>query len=256
MALLLTFSLISCDEIAGDLAGDIIDGVIDGVIDGILGDLDGGDDTGSDAPQGSGAVTSFDLSIVPAYTNNPIFIVNNNVPFFTDDQKVTEAYEYYGDLDALGRCTYTMACIGIELMPTEEREGLDTKPSGWVNKKYDSSVVPGGWIYNRCHLIGHQLTGENDNEKNLITGTRYLNIDGMVGFENMTADYIKETGNHVLYRITPIYEGSNLIAAGVQMEAISVEDEGEGVCFNVFVYNVQPGVVIDYATGDSWAEEE
>ena len=247
LTLVLSFSLIACDM---DALGDIIDDSLDDIIDGVLGDLSG-TDNGDPAPEGSGPVDSFDLSVVPEYTDSPIFIVKNNVPFFTDDQKVAESYEYYGELDSLGRCTYTMACIGRDLMPTEEREGLDTSPSGWVNKRYDSSIVPGGWIYNRCHLIGHQLTGENDNEKNLVTGTRYLNIDGMVGFENMTADYIKETGNHVLYRVTPIFYKNNLLPSGVLMEAYSVEDEGEGICFNVFCYNVQPGVFLYYETGDN-----
>jgi DNA-entry nuclease len=158
-------------------------------------------------------------------------------------------------MDALGRCVYTVACVGKDIMPTEERGSIGSvKPSGWQTVKYD--IVDGKYLYNRCHLIGFQLTGENANERNLITGTRYCNVDGMLPFENMIADYVKETKNHVLYRVTPIYDGDNLVARGVQMEAWSVEDQGEGVCFHVYVYNSQPGVVIDYATGESWLAEE
>ena len=142
-------------------------------------------------------------------------------------------------------------------MPTQKRGDISSvKPSGWLNKKYDTSLVDGGYIYNRCHLIGHQLAGEDANERNLITGTRYFNVDGMLPFENMIADYVKETNNHVLFRVTPVYDGDNLVAKGVQMEAYSVEDDGEGVMFNVFVYNVQPGIEIDYATGESWLSGE
>ena len=220
-------------------------------IEGILGELNGilGDSGDNGEAPGSGAVSDFDLSIVPLYSDSPYYIINNNQPFFTDEEIVSESYELYGELDPLGRCTLTMACIGKDLMPTEKREGLDTKPTGRINKSYD--IVSGGYLYNRCHLIGFQLTGENDNEKNLITGTRYMNWDGMVEFENMTADYIKETNNHVMYRATPIFYGDNLLASGVLLEAYSVEDNGEGICFNVFIYNVQPGIALDYSTGDS-----
>lgn len=191
---------------------------------------------------------------IPVYSGQPYVVLNDNQPNFELEDLTTEEFELYSDLDSLGRCGIAYANISPETMPTEPRGEIgQVKPTGWHTVKYD--CVDGKYLYNRCHLIGFQLTGENANEKNLITGTRYLNVEGMLPFENMVAEYVDETGNHVLYRITPIYEGSNLIAAGVQMEAISVEDEGEGVCFNVFVYNVQPGVVIDYATGDSWAEE-
>ena len=160
------------------------------------------------------------------------------------------SYETYHDLDALGRCTYVQACIGKDLMPTEDRGSIShIKPTGWVQNTYD--FVDGKSLYNRCHLIGFQLTGENANKQNLITGTRYLNTEGMLPFENMVADFIKETGYHVLYRVTPVFEGENLLASGVQMEAISLEDGGEGICFHVYVYNVQPGVTIDYATGEN-----
>lgn len=177
--------------------------------------------------------------------------LNDNLPEFTEDDLTTTAYEFYSALDALDRCGYTMACIGRELMPTEERGSIgQVKPTGWHTVKYD--FVDGKYLYNRCHLIGFQLTGENANDRNLITGTRYMNVDGMLPFENMVADYIKETGNHVIYRVTPIFEGENLVASGVQMEAYSVEDDGDGICFNVYVYNKQPGVTIDYYTGVSY----
>ena len=167
----------------------------------------------------------------------------------------TSSYEVYSPLDGLGRCGAASACVGVDLMPTEERESIgQVKPSGWQTVKYD--CVDGKYLYNRCHLIGFQLTGENANKQNLITGTRYMNVDGMLPFENMVADYVKETGNHVLYRVTPIYDGDALVAGGVQMEALSVEDKGTGISFNVYVYNVQPGVEIDYATGESWLEGE
>ena len=184
----------------------------------------------------------------------PYIVVNDNVPYFTSDEITTSAYEKYSELDSLGRCGVVMACIGRELMPKddEERGSISSvTPSGWVQAKYDTDLVDGGYIYNRAHLIGWQLTAENANERNLITGTRYFNVDGMLPFENLVADYIKETGNHVMYSVTPDFEGSNLVATGVTMEAYSVEDNGEGVQFCVYVYNVQPGILIDYATGKS-----
>ena len=193
------------------------------------------------------------LAQIPAYSGEAFAVLNGNAPTFTQEDITTDSYEFYEDLDAYNRCTYTMACIGKDLMPTEERGNIgQVKPSGWVTAKYD--FVDGKYLYNRCHLIGFQLTGENANERNLITGTRYMNVDGMLPFENMVADYIKETGNHVLYRVTPVYDGNNLVARGVQMEALSVEDGGAGVCFHVYVYNNQPGVIIDYATGDNWPD--
>ncbi len=185
------------------------------------------------------------------FVGDPWIEVAGNNPDFPEGDKTAEAFEVYSDLDDLGRCGAAYANVCMELMPTEKREPISqVKPSGWVQNQYD--FVDGENLYNRCHLIGFQLTGENANEKNLITGTRYLNIEGMLPFENMVADYIKETGNHVLYRITPVYEGVDLVAKGVQMEGWSVEDNGEGICFNVFCYNVQPGVKIDYATGNNW----
>lgn len=191
---------------------------------------------------------------IPSYTGSSYTQINDNVPDFPLDDYTTEAFETYSDLDELGRCGVAYANVCQELMPTQKRGKIgQVKPSGWQTAKYDS--VDGKYLYNRCHLIGYQLTGENANEKNLITGTRYLNVDGMLPFENMVADYVKETGNHVLYRVTPIFTGDNLVADGVQMEAESVEDNGDGILFNVFCYNVQPGIGIDYATGDNWEDD-
>ncbi|MGM9936828.1 MAG: stalk domain-containing protein [Candidatus Ornithomonoglobus sp.] len=190
---------------------------------------------------------------IPPYSGEPYIVVNGNKAYFDPSELTTEPFENYSELDELGRCGAAYANICKELMPTEARESIGSvKPTGWHTVKYD--FVSGKYLYNRCHLIGYQLAGENANAKNLITGTRYLNVTGMLPFENMVADYVEETDNHVLYRVTPIFEGDNLVADGVLMEAESVEDNGEGVSFNVFCYNVQPGVIIDYATGDSWAE--
>lgn len=202
------------------------------------------------SPQHAGTETQFSYGSIPAYSGSPYVAVNENIPYFTDEELTTQSFETYSELDSLGRCGVAYACIGQDLMPTEDRESIsEVTPSGWNNKEYD--FVDGGWLYNRCHLIGFQLTGENANEKNLITGTRSMNVDGMLLFENMTADYIKETGNHVMYRVTPVFEGDELVPRGVLMEGKSVEDNGEGILFNVFVYNVQPGVEINYMTGDS-----
>ncbi len=196
-----------------------------------------------------------DVAEVPDYEGEPYVVLNDNEPDFAEAELTTEAYEDYSSLDALGRCGEAEACIGEELMPTGERESISSvKPTGWVNEKYDS--VDGGYLYNRCHLIGYQLSGENANEENLITGTRYMNVEGMLPFEDMVADYVHETDNHVMYRVTPVFEGDDLVASGVQMEAESVEDDGEGVSFNVYVYNVQPDITIDYATGENWETPE
>lgn len=197
------------------------------------------------------AADTVSLSEVPAYSGEPYVAINNNTPSFNDEELTTTSFETYSTLDYLGRCGVAYACIGTDLMPTEDRGSIsEVTPSGWINKEYD-----GQYLYNRCHLIGFQLSGENANESNLITGTRYMNVEGMLPFENMIADYVHETDNHVLYRVTPIYDGTNLVASGVQLEAESVEDDGEGVLFNVYVYNVQPGITIDYATGESWQEQ-
>lgn len=198
-------------------------------------------------PQQQAAI---DLSSLPEYSGQAYVELNNNVPFFTEEDLTAASFEEYSPLDELGRCGVAYACVSTDLMPTEPRGAIgQVKPSGWRTVKYD--FVDGKYLYNRCHLIGFQLTGENANEQNLITGTRYLNVTGMLPFENLTADYIKETGNHVLYRVTPVFTGDELVARGVVMEAMSVEDKGDGVLFNVYCYNVQPGVTIDYATGDS-----
>lgn len=192
---------------------------------------------------------------VPAYSGEPYVEVNDNQPEFTEEELTTVSYEDYSELDELGRCQTAEACIGQDLMPTEARESIsNVKPTGWKNKSYDT--VDGGYVYNRCHLIGYQLTGENANEENLITGTRYMNVEGMLPFEDEVAAYIKETDNHVMYRVTPVFEGDDLVASGVQMQAESVEDDGVGISFNVYVYNVQPYVVIDYKTGENWEGDE
>lgn len=200
-------------------------------------------------------VYSESVMTVPVFTGDPFVAINDNQPEFTEEDYTTDSYEYYGDLDRLDRCTIAMACVGVDLMPNEERESISSvKPSGWIQAEYD--IIDGKSLFNRCHLIGFQLTGENANERNLITGTRFMNVEGMLPFENMVADYVKETNNHVLYRVTPVYDGINLVARGVQMEALSMEDSGEGVCFNVYVYNNQPGIVIDYTTGESHLEKD
>lgn len=198
--------------------------------------------------------TSFTLDDIPPFDASPYYVVNDNMPFFTPDAIITSSYEFYSDLDELSRCGACFACISIDMMPTTEREGIGMiKPSGWQLSKYD--FVDGKYLFNRCHLIGYQLTGENANLNNLITGTRYMNIQGMLPYENKTADYIRSTGNHVMYRVTPIFEGNNLVATGVLMEGYSVEDDGQGICFNVFCYNSQPGVIIDYANGENRLDE-
>ena len=189
---------------------------------------------------------------VPVYSGEPYTELNGNIPYFTDREKTEDVFEHYSDLDTLGRCGTAYANICKELMPTEKRGEIGMiKPTGWHTVRYDD-IISDKYLYNRCHLIGFQLAGENANEKNLVTGTRYMNVDGMLPFENMIADYVKETDNHVLYRVTPIFVGDNLVCRGVEMEAYSVEDNGEGTSFHVFVYNIQPGIEIDYATGDSW----
>lgn len=190
------------------------------------------------------------ITSVPEYSGKPFVAINGNKPDFTEADLSTKSFEKYSPLDNLNRCGTAYANISRDTMPTEKRGSIgQVKPSGWQVAKYD--FVDGKYLYNRCHLIGYQLTAENANERNLITGTRYMNVDGMLPFENMVADYVKETGNHVLYRVTPVFKGSNLVASGVQMEAMSVEDKGDGISFNVYCYNVQPGVTIDYATGKS-----
>ena len=197
------------------------------------------------------SVQSFLLEDIPESSDTGYVFINDNEPEFTEEEYTTDAFEAYSPLDYLGRCGPAYACLGRELMPTEDRESIShIYPSGWQSVQYD--IVDGGSLYNRSHLIGFQMSGENDNEENLVTGTRYMNAHVMLPFENLVADYIRDTGNHVLYRVTPVFEGANLVASGLQMEALSMEDGGEDICFNVYVYNVQPGIEIDYATGDNW----
>lgn len=196
------------------------------------------------------ALEAFASETIPEYSGNPYVELNGNLPYFTDEELSTTAFELYSELDSLGRCGAGYANICKEIMPTEERGSIGmVKPTGWHTVKYD--CITDRYLYNRCHLIGYQLAGENANEKNLITGTRYLNVDGMLPFENEVADYVNDTDNHVLYRVTPVFSGDNLLASGVIIEAKSVEDNGVGVQFNVYCYNVQPGISIDYTTGES-----
>lgn len=193
------------------------------------------------------------INVVPAYSGSPYFEINNGSPLFKEYEIIGGSFEYYSTLDKLGRCDVCMASVGEDIMPTKERENISSiTPTGWINASYDT--ISGKYLYNRCHLIGYQLTGENANERNLITGTRYLNIDGMLPFENLIYNYIEETGNNVMYRVTPVFRGDNLVADGVLLEAYSVEDNGQGISFCVYCYNVQPTVIIDYTTGASRME--
>lgn len=197
----------------------------------------------------------FSASDIPVYEKDTYVAINHNNPFFSEDELSSKSYEFYSELDSLGRCGVCVACVGQDIMPTQERGKIgDIKPSGWNQNKYNG-LVDGNYLYNRCHLIAYELSAENANELNLITGTRFLNIEGMLPFENMVADYVKETDNHVMYRVTPIFEGDNLLATGVLMEGKSVEDNGAGILFCVFCYNVQPGVVIDYSDGSNNLEK-
>ena len=235
MALCLLFSLTACEEEEVELALDIAVAVLEEMEE-------------QDSP-----AEAESLEEIPPWSGEAYVAVNGNIPFFVEEEYTTESYEFYSELDELGRCGMTMACIGTDIMPTEERGNIGSvKPSGWQSVKYD--CVDGKYLYNRCHLIGFQLCGENANKQNLITGTRYLNIEGMLPFEDMVADYVKETENHVLYRVTPIFNGDDLVAEGVLLEGWSVEDNGEDICFCVYAYNAQPGIIIDYATGDSREE--
>mgnify|MGYP001625391685 FL=1 len=196
------------------------------------------------------AIESYDMSNIPQYSGNSYVVLNDNKPNFTDEDYLKGSFEEYSELDALGRCGVAYANVSVDTIPTEERGSIgQIKPSGWHTVKYN--IVSGKYLYNRCHLIGYQLTGENANPKNLITCTRSMNTEGMLEFENQVADYVKETNNHVLYRVTPIFEENNLVVSGVQIEASSVEDKCKDVCFNVYVYNVQDGIEINYSNGDS-----
>ena len=238
---------LSGTEGAGHAAGAV---VADEDSSGALGSKDKVDGPQEDLVNNNSYVS---LDAIPAYDGKAYVAVNNNEPFFTDSDMTTTAFENYSDLDSLGRCGVAYANICKDIMPTEERGKIGMiKPSGWHTVKYD--VIKDRYLYNRCHLIGYQLAGENANPKNLITGTRYLNVEGMLPFENLVADYVNNTGNHVLYRVTPMFSGSNLVANGVLIEAKSVEDNGGGILFNVYCYNVQPGVGINYENGDSWLD--
>ena len=245
LSFLMLFTLTACEEEDVDLALDIAWAVLE--------ELENYENAQSDArPEymGEGAES---IEEIPEFSGDAYIAINGNVPFFMPEEITDESYEYYAELDGLGRCGVTMACIGIDIMPKEDRGEIGSvKPTGWQSVKYD--CVEGKYLYNRCHLIGFQLAGENANKRNLITGTRYLNIEGMLPFENLVADYVQETKNHVMYRVTPLFDGNDLVAHGVLMEGWSVEDEGEGVCFCVYAYNAQPGIVIDYKTGDSREE--
>lgn len=238
---------LSGTEGAGHAAGAVVAGEDSS---GTLGSKDKTDGPQEDLVNNNSYVS---LDAIPAYDGKAYVAVNNNEPFFTDSDMTTTAFENYSDLDSLGRCGVAYANICKDIMPTEERGKIGMiKPSGWHTVKYD--VIKDRYLYNRCHLIGYQLAGENANPKNLITGTRYLNVEGMLPFENLVADYVNNTGNHVLYRVTPMFSGSNLVANGVLIEAKSVEDNGGGILFNVYCYNVQPGVGINYENGDSWLD--
>jgi len=244
LALLVAFSvvLMSSCSIFNDIKNEIKDFVSD-----IMGD---DSTTETNAPVYVVVNGNFTYEDIPAYTGEAYVSVNDSVPFFTDDEKNTNVFETYSKLDSLGRCGVAYANICKELMPTDDREDIgNVTPSGWKQVKYD--FISGKYLYNRCHLIGFQLAGENANPLNLITGTRYLNIDGMLPFENLVDDYVDETNNHVLYRVTPIFKGNELVCRGVLMEGFSVEDNGESICFCVFAYNVEPGVIINYADGSS-----
>ena len=238
---------LSGTEGAGHAAGAVVAGEDSS---GALGSKDKVDGPQEDLVNNNSYVS---LDAIPAYDGKAYVAVNNNEPFFTDSDMTTTAFENYSDLDSLGRCGVAYANICKDIMPTDERGKIGMiKPSGWHTVKYD--VIKDRYLYNRCHLIGYQLAGENANPKNLITGTRYLNVEGMLPFENLVADYVNNTGNHVLYRVTPMFSGSNLVANGVLIEAKSVEDNGGGILFNVYCYNVQPGVGINYENGDSWLD--
>lgn len=237
----IALSMAACGETGQDIPGEVARASMSG-------------ETAPGEPEGRLAAAEFSIEDVEAYAGEAYVAVNGNEPYFSEEELTGQSFESYSELDELGRCGTAYACVGTDLMPTQERESIsEVRPTGWQSVKYDG--VDGKYLYNRCHLIGFQLSGENANEKNLITGTRYLNVDGMLPFENMIADYVKETDNHVMYRVTPVFEGENLVASGVLLEAQSVEDQGEDLQFCVYVYNVQPGIAIDYATGESSLEE-
>ena len=260
--LVLSLLLTSCDAffdyLPPEIDGTTQNGTQDGTQSGEEQNNQNGEqnnDKENENQDGTPNAPTITLESIPVFDGSkPYVVINDNIPFFTDED-TSKSYEFYSELDSLGRCGAAISCIGKELLPTEDRGSIgQVKPTGWHTVKYD--IVDGKYLYNRCHLIGYQLTGENANKSNLITGTRYLNIEGMLDFENMIADYVKDTGNHVMYRVTPVFEGNNLLASGVLMEAYSVEDNGAGIEFCVYAYNAQPGIVIDYANGNSALEGE
>ena len=249
-------------DVAGDLAGAVAEQVINSGLDALQEHLDNSSPSKGDPSTAGDGNTSttvtlsageFNYEDIPEFDGStPYVVINDNQPYFTDEEKTClEEFETYSELDDLGRCGVCVANVCQNLMPTEERGEIGSvKPSGWKQAKY--SCIESGYLYNRCHIIGYQLSGENANVSNLLSGSRYLNVDGMLVFENMVADYVHETNNHVMYRVTPVFIENELVCRGVLMEGWSVEDDGEGICYNVFCYNNQPGITIDYATGDSW----
>lgn len=195
------------------------------------------------------------LADIPEFSGQPYVAINNNVPYFEENEQTTNAFQHYFELDVLGRVTMAYGSLGQEILPEEERGDISSiHPTGWKQNRYDC-IKDGQALYNRCHLIAFSLSGQNANPKNLMTGTRYMNIKGMQPFESKTLDFIRKTNKHVMYQVTPMFDGDNLVANGVLMQAKSVEDNGQGLSFNVFCYNVQPGICIDYKTGENWLEE-
>lgn len=199
-------------------------------------------------------IQNYTLNDIPEYSGEDYIIINSNNPNFENYENINTSFETYGELDYLGRCTYAYALLGVDLMPTSQRENISmVKPTGWNYSKYE--MIDGQYLFNRCHLIAYQLSGENANEKNLITCTRHTNSDVMNEFEIKVGNYIRKTKNHVLYRVRPIFDNDNLIASGIQMEALSVEDNGKGIKFNIYIYNIQPGIYIDYKNGNNYLIE-
>lgn len=266
--ILITLLVSGCGNTAGNITNNVTES---SVLNGTSGSVESSDTRGasgsdegnvtngaaggaeSSGTNGDAGVTE---SIGENFSGEPYCIVNNNVPFFTSGEITSDEYENYSPLDPLGRCGVASANISPATLPTEERGAIgQVKPSGWHTVKYND-IIEGNYLYNRCHLIAYELAGENANELNLITGTRYMNVQGMLPFENKVADYVKETGNHVLYRVTPVFKDNELVARGVIIEAFSVEDNGSGICFCVYVFNVQPGIEIDYSDGNSWMASE
>lgn len=255
LSIVMTLSLCACSEesqeLFGNIAGDLAVGMLESVLNGDDSQTESGGTSNSAA--GEEPVYAVSLDEIPEFNGeDPYVVINGNEPYFTDEEKTfSEEFLTCSELDSLGRCGACWMTVCQSMLPTEERGDISSvKPTGWEQNKYD--FVDGKYVYNRSHILGYQLSGLNDDPRNLITGTRYMNVDGMLPFENMVADYAHETENHVLYRVTPIFQNDELLCRGVLMEAYSMEDDGDGVCFNVYCYNVQPGVAFDYATGENW----